>query len=78
MKEFDLQLFAEKTDASETETTATETAPAAESPEDIPEELAGLPEDIARETMREASTPESTAKSARRIWTAQRRCSSAA
>ena len=61
MKEFDLQLFAEKTDASETETTATETAPAAESPEDIPEELAGLPEDIARETMREASTPESTA-----------------
>ena len=58
MKEFDLQLFAEKTDDAATESAAVGTAPDTETTEAIPEELAGLPEDIARETMREASTPE--------------------
>ena len=57
---FDLQLFAEETEGTETtqqpeETTQpTETQPEEQRPEEIPQELEGLPEEAAREAMEEA------------------------
>lgn len=54
MKDFDIQLFAEEEETTDQQTT-TENQPEEEAPqqEEIPQELDGLPEEVAREAMQE-------------------------